>query len=693
MRSDAPGPVPGPLDDVLPELLADAPGAVLLVERGSGQVTVANRAAHDLAGGVALPIGLESWVAAAGLSGLDGRPPELLAGQGVRLHQQTDGGTERTLWLTGVPLGPSGDHPGLSLVILQDVDDDNERLRSLRDHAVAATDISFVISDPHRPGNPLVWVNPSFTRVTGYSFEESVGRNCSFLQGPATDADAVAEIGAGIAARRHTTVTLLNHRRDGSPFWNQLSISPVRDGRGELVGFVGVQSDVTARVLLEAEREAAYAAERASRRESEAAQERLRLMAEATTLLSGTLDTAELLDRLARLCVPRLADWIVIVGLDGEETVDAVAVHHTGVDAARLIDVRTALLGRPLPSSVPAAEAVRTGQPVVLGGLDPEDLNALARGLGVRLLAELGSRSLLAVPLPARGGTRGVMTLLRGIDDGFSPADVDLAQDLGARAGLALDNARLYQQEASVAEVLQRALLPELPHIPGITAAAHYTAASAAAAVGGDFYDLLALPGDAVGMVVGDVAGHDLNAATTMGQLRGLIRAASWDRDTPDAAEVLARVDRLLNVLAVPGLTTAVYLRAHRPAVPGTPWRVESANAGHPPVLLRTPDGRVQPLTPEHDLLLGADPTARRRSVTTRVPVGSQLIGFTDGLIEQPDDDGPERDTDRGTDRLLELLTALPPRCGVNEVAQAIASLATSRLDDVAFLVVELGGA
>src|SRR5205085_12249138 len=98
-------------------------------------------------------------------------------------------------------------------------------------------------TDPREDDNPLVWVNPSFTRVTGYSYDEAVGRNCRFLQGPATSAEALAEIRAALAEQRTITTTLLNYRKDGSAFWNQLSISPVFDGAGELVSFVGVQTE------------------------------------------------------------------------------------------------------------------------------------------------------------------------------------------------------------------------------------------------------------------------------------------------------------------------------------------------------------------------------------------------------------------------------------------------------------------
>lgn len=107
--------------------------------------------------------------------------------------------------------------------------------------------------------DPLIWVNPAFTRLTGYSAAEVVGRNCRFLQGAATDRAAVERIIVALQNREPITEVLLIYRRDGTAFWNQVSISPVIDGTGQLVNFVGVQNDVTERVLVEQERRTALA--------------------------------------------------------------------------------------------------------------------------------------------------------------------------------------------------------------------------------------------------------------------------------------------------------------------------------------------------------------------------------------------------------------------------------------------------
>ncbi len=133
----------------------------------------------------------------------------------------------------------------------------------LKDRALAASDEGITIADARLPDMPLVYANAGFERLTGYRVSEALGRNCRFLQGPDTEAAAVDRIRAALAAERGCTVELLNYRKDGTPFWNRLSITPVRDGDGELSHYVGIQSDITARKA--AEEELARANERMSR--------------------------------------------------------------------------------------------------------------------------------------------------------------------------------------------------------------------------------------------------------------------------------------------------------------------------------------------------------------------------------------------------------------------------------------------
>jgi sigma-B regulation protein RsbU (phosphoserine phosphatase) len=118
---------------------------------------------------------------------------------------------------------------------------------ALKDRALDVAAEGITIADARLPARPLIYANDGFERLTGYPVGEVLGRNCRFLQGPDTDPTAVAEIRAAVAEQRECIVEILNYRRDGSPFWNRLSITPVRDGSGVVTHYIGIQSDVTAR--------------------------------------------------------------------------------------------------------------------------------------------------------------------------------------------------------------------------------------------------------------------------------------------------------------------------------------------------------------------------------------------------------------------------------------------------------------
>ncbi len=720
----------------LPAVLADVPVAVLLIDQKSGAVTYANTAAVEMAGNVRLPVDVDTWGASAGLTDLGGAPlagssgPLSLVAQGqpvtgeaVRLApgrstdderaRDDDGARDRLLWVTGFPLSQPASSERLSLVVLLEVEsvggtaDADTELQALRERAVVATDIAFTITDPRQDDDPLVWVNPSFTRITGWSYEESVGRNCRFLQGPNTDPAVLVQLREALRAREAITVTLLNHRRDGTAFWNQVAISPVFDGAGELVSFVGVQTDVTERVRVEAEREAAFAAEQTARqeaelaravaeqarsdaeraqREAESAQARLTLMAEATSSLIATLDVGDLLDRLAALCVPQLADWVVVTHLDpvGEVRELVSRDRERGRTEVRRYDAGHALR---LPARSPSRRSIDTSRPVLVERL-PDHLDAtLASPVALEIAGRLGAVASLSVPLVARRRTRGAITLVRTSPERpFTPDDVGLAEDLARRAALVMDNVRLYQQEHAVADTLQRSLLPDLPDLPGLQAAAHYVSASTAADVGGDFYDLLQLPDGSVGMVVGDVAGHDVAAAAAMGHLRGLIRACLWDAPDPDPSAVLTRVDRLVQGLRVASLATMTYVRAVPPAGPGGPWTAQVANAGHPPLVLRTPDGAVRLVDGVPGMLVGVDVEAQRVVRTLELPPGSTLLGYTDGLVETPGSD-----LDQGIAALVARLAGTPAGAGPRELCDAAVGGTLDGRDDVALIAVRFG--
>jgi serine phosphatase RsbU (regulator of sigma subunit) len=326
-----------------------------------------------------------------------------------------------------------------------------------------------------------------------------------------------------------------------------------------------------------------------------------------------------------------------------------------------------------------------TAQPVLLPEVTDEVLErAVVDPAAREAFRRLGGASVLTVPMVARRRTLGAMALVSTSPErAFGQDDVDLVEDLARRAALVMDNVRLYQQEHTVADTLQRSLLPELPDIPGLTAAAHYVSASTSADVGGDFYDLLRLPDGSIAIVVGDVVGHDVIAAAAMGHLRGLIRACIWDTPDPDPGAVLTRVDRLVQGLRVASMATMVYARAVPPAGEGRPWRLEVANAGHPPMLLRGDGGEIRLLDGVTGMLVGVDAATERKTRVIEVPVGATLVAYTDGLIENPGED-----MDVGIGALAQRLAAAPVEAAPAELCAAAVDGVVDRRDDVALIAV-----
>src|SRR4051794_7818877 len=171
--------------------------------------------------------------------------------------------------------------------------------------ALDLTGTGFVLTDPRLDDHPIVYVNDAFTALTGYPADEVLGRTCRLLQGPDTEQEAVAELRRGVRDERPAVAVLRNYRRDGTPFWNEVRISPVRDERGDVVRFVGVQTDVTA----SREQERRVAREREA---AESAERRAAFLAEASPLLDASLDLHSTLESLARVSVPYLADVCIV---------------------------------------------------------------------------------------------------------------------------------------------------------------------------------------------------------------------------------------------------------------------------------------------------------------------------------------------------------------------------------------------
>lgn len=654
-------------DETTPELQAvigDAPAAVLVVDLGSGAVVHANDVARQLVPDLDLPVPLEQWSDAAQLR--DGSGTELsdtdhplsrllraepVHGRRVSAQRQSEMGASREpLWVVGLPMTGApmlDDHALVVFLSLREhqataaveafVDQDAE----IRDRAVLATGLSFTVADARDPDLPLVWVNPAFIAATGFAFEEAVGRNCRFLQGPDTDRGEVARIRAALEAQESCTATLLNYRKDGLAFWNQVTMTPILDADGEVSHFVGVQTDVSGRIEADRQRDAALVAEHDARTRAEDAQGRLALLAQAGESLTGELDVDEARTRLLQLLVPELADMVLFFHVNEVGTITEHQSLHRDPARAEL----TASYAARIPE-------LATPDGLIATLLGERAHRLLDDAFADETTAALGIGSALAVGLPGRrsGRVRDVVILHRVRDrDPFTPADVELAVDLGRRAGLILDNLRLYATQSHIAQTLQRSLLPEVPDLPGVRIEARYLAGADGAEVGGDFYDVLDLgrvwdgrpvtvtpssPRRPFALVVGDVSGHDVYAAATMGQLKGLVQATATTQRLLPAA-VLEHVDRLL-----PRLTNdppvATMLFTHLEPRDDGSWLLTMSTAGHPPPLLRHPDGRLDVLNPAEARgpLLGLGEWARGEASFV-LPAGSTLIAYTDGLVER----------------------------------------------------------
>jgi serine phosphatase RsbU (regulator of sigma subunit) len=411
---------------------------------------------------------------------------------------------------------------------------------------------------------------------------------------------------------------------------------------------------------------------------------RVSLLAEATRALHADLDVGAAVQALADHLIPALADLCVVdladdAGDHGVRTSVVVArdpeVHRIFTDAeARRPRIR-------LPGS--GVHRVLHGGPAQLLRVDAAVLGRVAHdNEQLRLYTGLGLVEVIMVPIVSRQGVDGVLTLgsRRGARS-YDADDVRLAEEIGRRVGVAVENARLYSHERETALTLQHSLLPRLPELPGLSLAARYLPSAHAGQVGGDWYDVLNLPDGDVGLAVGDVAGHDLAAAAGMGQLRAVLRSYAWDDASP--GRVLDRVDSLVRGLDEDTMATVLYARL-APAAGGGRSLVY-ASAGHPPPVLLLPDGTTQLLDTVSAVIgMQAPP---RTEATVPLPAGATLVAYSDGLVERRGED-----LGVGLERVREVV-ALHAGAGVDDLAQAVLDGMLGgrpHEDDVALLVLRV---
>jgi serine phosphatase RsbU (regulator of sigma subunit) len=300
----------------------------------------------------------------------------------------------------------------------------------------------------------------------------------------------------------------------------------------------------------------------------------------------------------------------------------------------------------------PMVTALLTGEPIHLPVIDPAMVEpAIGGDEEVRAAWErLDAGSITVVPLRARAETFGVLGLVNGsARPPHSEMEIATAVEVARRASLAIDNARLYGRQLAVAETLQRSLLTPPPQPDDLEIAVRYLPASSTLHVGGDWYDAFQQPDGATLLVIGDVVGHNVDAAAAMGQVRSILRGIAYDRNE-EPAQVLARVDAALTGLRIGTLATALIARIEQPPELGGSGRrvLRWSSAGHLPPLLLHGDGRVELLASEPQTLLGAESTRPRSDAVAEVGAGDTLLFYTDGLVEQG-----RTGIDEGTDRLV----------------------------------------
>ncbi|NYG06566.1 GAF domain-containing protein [Phycicoccus badiiscoriae] len=404
--------------------------------------------------------------------------------------------------------------------------------------------------------------------------------------------------------------------------------------------------------------------------ESADRQAKLTFLAEASAELASSLDYEATLARVAQLAVPTFADWCAI-DLLKDNRLRRLAVAH--VDPAKVAFAHELAERYPSdPESTSGAwQVIRTGRSELIADITDDMLVAGSRDEEqLRIARELALHSVVTVPLIARGRTLGVITWVSAESKRrYTRRDLEFAEDLGRRAAVSIDNSELHSETLAVAVRLQHAVLPAgLPTIAGCDVAARYLP-SGRTEVGGDFYDVIALPDGRVALFVGDVMGRGVAAAASMAQMRASVRAYIATDPSPEV--VLTKLDRMLTSYGDDHFVTLAYLLAD-------PARNELliANAGHPaPILLRADSSVEQvPSANGGPLAIGG---GQRHQHTVRFDAGDTVLLFTDGLIERRTED-----IDTGRARLSAAVGALADPDLDQGLGSTIAGAADESHDD-----------
>ncbi|GFE17882.1 hypothetical protein Sgleb_59290 [Streptomyces glebosus] len=526
----------------------------------------------------------------------------------------------------------------------------------------------------------FVWLNDALEQMGGTRREQRLGKRLGDIQ-PGLAVEAIEAEMRKVLATGTPSVgyEYLGHPESDPQREHAYSTSffRIEDEAGQVLGVCYMVLDVT---------------------ESYRARQRMALLNRAAEHIGSSLDVWQTAQELADAAVPELADFVTVDLLDallsGEEPLPE------PVDAADLFTMRRAgqqsvREGCPeavvaigdaaaYPPSAPVVLSLIEGDSALFQTLDLTDAEWAAEDpVRAAHLRELGFHSLMVVPLRARGAFLGAAAFARWQHTGpFQPDDLVLAEEFVARAAISIDNARRYTREHNAALTLQHSLLPhDLPEQCAVEAAYRYLPADSLSGVGGDWFDVIPLSGARVALVVGDVVGHGVHAAATMGRLRAAVQALADLDLSPE--EVLAHLDDMVNRVghdtnADDGVIGATCLYAVYDPVG---CRCTLARAGHPAPLLISPagEGQLLELPTGPPLGLGGMPF---ESVELPLPEGSLLALYTNGLLL-----GKALDLDGGITRLRTALA--DPQAPLEDLCDTvIGGLPGGRpVDDVALLL------
>ncbi|MFE5086291.1 SpoIIE family protein phosphatase [Streptomyces mirabilis] len=510
---------------------------------------------------------------------------------------------------------------------------------SVRESLLTHAPIGIIVRDPQLR---CVWVNDTMERQDGISRDRRLGRRLTGSR-PGFEAEALEAV-MRQALRNGTTAVHEYRAWPAEDLRREHAFSAsyfcLQDADGKTLGLCGISVDVTS---------------------SQRARERLAILSQASTRIGSTLDVMQTGQELADLAVPLLADYAYVdlgesipFGEESSPRIDTMsdrptvflragqASIHPGIPESTFARGETVFV----PPASPLTAVLCTGRSHLEPVLDASPGTWVDRDPArAQKIREYGIHSLMIVPIIARRAVLGIALFLRTEDPvPFHEDDLLLAEELVTRAALSLDNARQYTREHTTALALQRDLLPRrLMGGAAVEAAWRYLPADAEAGVGGDWFDVIPLSGARVALVVGDVVGHGINAAATMGRLRTAVRTLADLELPPD--ELLAHLDDTFQRLAeqdadaadqTPTVVGATCLYAVYDPVTR---RCTMARAGHPPPAIIDPQGGVTFPDLPTGTPLGIGLGVPFEAVELELPEGSLLALYTDGLIETRDHD------------------------------------------------------